>query len=93
MPWSVVEVYEDNGDVLTHIVPTVTIDGFKTKKQAEDFLKRVEASGPPGHPACLTDENENIIATFFGHRLKPDCPCGPKINESDPGLYMHKALN
>jgi hypothetical protein len=93
MPWSVVEVYEDGGDVITHIIPTVTIDGFKTKKEATAFLAKCEASGPPGHPACLTDENDNIIATFFGHSLTRDCACGAYPKESDPGMYIHKALN
>lgn len=89
MPWGVVEAPDTDGDVLVHILPVVEVDGFETKQEAEEFLERVIAAGSP----CLTDEEDNITATYFGHTLSKKCVCSPKPKESDPGCYIHKAAN
>lgn len=89
MPWAVVEATDDEtGELLTHVVPIVEHDGFKTKEEAEVFLKRVVDAGLP----CLTDEDDTITATYFGHTLSASCPCEPKQSESDPGLYTHNQV-
>ncbi len=89
MSWAVVEAPDTDGDVLVHILPVVEIDGFKTKREAEAFLKKVCDAGEP----CLTDDEGNITATYFGHTLSKKCPCAPQPKESDPGCYIHKAAN
>ena len=89
MPWAVIEAPDTDGDVLVHIMPVVEVGGFGTREEAEDFLARVESCGAP----CLTDENDTITATYFGHRLSKECPCNPQPKESDPGCYIHKQAN
>lgn len=89
MLWSLVEAKEDDGEVTTHIVPTVKIDGFDTGQEAIDFGNKCTAAGYP----VLTDENGAIRATYFGHTLSKDCVCNPKVSETDPGLYTHRAAN
>lgn len=79
--WSLIE--DENR--LTHIVPTVEVQPFDTETQAWDFLNKMEALGNP----VVTDEEDNVIATYIGHTLSPACPCGPTQKESDPALYTH----
>lgn len=91
MPWTVIEHEdEETGELLTHVMPVVQEGSdFKTKEEAEAFIQRVVAAGNP----CLTDEEDSIVATYFGHTLSASCPCNPKPRESDSFLYVHNAAN
>ena len=45
--WAVVEAQDENGsgEMLTHILPVVKVDGFETEKEAWDLLDRVGEGG------------------------------------------------
>ncbi len=87
--WALIEAEDTNtGNLLTHIVPVVPFDGFETKAEADEFLEKLDAAGSP----CITNENDEVTATYFGHTLTSDCQCGAKPMESDPGCYCHKEL-
>ena len=89
--WAVVEAPDENGsgEVYTHILPIVPIDGWETKKECEDFLDRM---GKLGNPVII-DNNEIVIGTYIGHKLSKDCPCGPTPKESDAYLLVHHQAN
>lgn len=86
--WSPIEEH-DEFDVVkaVHIMPVVMTDGFKTEQEAWDFLEKVEATGCP----CLTDEDDNIICTYFGHIVSSNCPCSPELHSESllPTYYHH----
>ena len=86
MPWAAIENQEESGELITHIMPVVEVDGFDTQQEAIDFLEKVEAAGGP----CVTDGEGNITATYFGHRLSLNCPCKPQQHSVDPGMYIHR---
>jgi len=85
MPWAAIENQEENGELITHIMPVVEVKKFKTKKECEAFCKKVEDAGLP----CINDERGYITATYFGHRLSLNCPCKPQQHSVDPGMYIH----
>ena len=89
MKWGVVSTQDTDGNMLTHILPIVPVDGFSTELEARLFRLKCLASGSP----VLTDENDIIIATFFGHTLSKSCICGPSPKESDHGCWIHRAAN
>lgn len=88
LQWSPIEEFDD-ADVAkaVHIMPIVMTEGFSTRKEAEDFLDAVERAGTP----CLTDEEGTIIATYFGHIVKPDCSCSPELKRDAVfPTYVHR---
>ncbi|MDE2103574.1 MAG: hypothetical protein KGL39_40415 [Patescibacteria group bacterium] len=92
--WAIVQAPDpETGEVWDHIMPVVHVDGFATAKEAWEFLQRVEAAGPPGEPPCLTDDDDHIIATFFGHTLRASCPCQPTVGGIDGGILTHHQAN
>jgi hypothetical protein len=96
MPWAVVETQdEDTGEMLTHILPVVKISGFNTEQEAIDFREKCIAAGggDEGKAPVLTDKEDNVTATFFGHVLKAACVCGPQRHENDPWVYTHREAN
>jgi len=91
MPWAIVEAEDEasNGDWLTHILPVVEHTGSDSREEEEAFLERLVSAGCP----CLTDDDDCVTSTYFGHTLSASCPCGPKARESDPGCYIHNQVN
>ena len=92
MKWALIESPDElagTGEVLTHILPMVEVSGFKTEREAWDFLDRMEQLGNP----VITDDEDNVIGTYVGHRLSRRCPCSPTPKESDPGLLVHHQAN
>ena len=89
--WALIEAPDENdsGEVFTHILPISPVDGWKTKKEAEDFLAHMEKLGNP----VITDDDNTVIGTYIGHKLSKDCPCGPTPRESDAYLLVHHQAN
>jgi hypothetical protein len=85
--WGLVEAPDENHDVLSHILPITPILPFKTHRAAQAFLDRMESLGDP----VITDEDNNVVATFTGHTLSPSCLCGPTPRDS--GLLVHNQPN
>ena len=79
--WALIE----SEDRIVHIVPITLVQGFGTERQAWDFLVRMDALGNP----VLTDDEDNVTATYIGHTLTSDCSCCPTPGESDPGVLTH----
>lgn len=78
LQWSPVEEFDEfDVPIAVHIMPVVVNEGFPTKQKALDFLDAVEAADFP----CLTDEDGNIIATYFGHTVNAECHCWPDSKE------------
>lgn len=86
MPWSVIESHDDDGEIRTHILPVVEVEGFDTEQEAWEFLDAVEKAGDP----CVTDEDGTITRTYFGHELTPQCACAPRRED---GLFIHRLAN
>lgn len=92
--WALVEAPDpDTGEIWDHIVPIVEAPSFPSAEAAMEFLDRVEQAGPPGDPPCLTDSDDFIVATYFGHTLRKDCPCSPRVGGLDDGLLIHRQAN
>ncbi len=90
MPWAVIAVHdEDTGDCETHIVPVSEVKPFLSEQEALAFLEKMDAIGSP----VVTDEEDNVTATYRGHTLTDDCSCNPKRDPDDPALRIHNAAN
>jgi hypothetical protein len=89
--WAVIEAPDENGsgEVYTHIMPIALVDGFKTKKEAQNFLEKVDKAGYP----VITDDDGRITGTFFGHRLSKDCPCCPTPKVENVHMLVHHLPN
>jgi hypothetical protein len=96
--WALVEAPDTAGDgnggpgeVLAHILPVVEVSGFRTAREAGEFRARCMTADDP--PPVLTDDEDRVTATFFGHRLSRGCVCCPTPKESDAGLLVHHLAN
>jgi hypothetical protein len=90
MPWCIVEMTSvETGDLHTHILPCAKVEPFATEEEALAFLVKCENAGDP----VLTDANDNVTETYFGHTLSPKCVCDPKQSAIDSRLYIHRAAN
>lgn len=88
--WSAILELDDAGvEKALHIMPVVLMDGFKTKREAEKFLDTVEKSGFP----CVTNEEGNVTATYFGHTAHANCNCFPELKrDSLIPTYVHRMI-
>jgi len=86
--WSPVEERDEFEVVIAvHIMPVIMTEGFNTEQEAWDFLEKVENAGCP----CLTDKDDNIVCTYFGHTVTADCPCSPRLqSETLLPTYYHQ---
>lgn len=90
MPWCIVEMTNlDTGEVDTHILPCAKVEPFATEEEALAFLVKCDDAGDP----VLTDEDDNITETYFGHTLSAKCVCDPKQAPAPSTLYIHRAAN
>jgi hypothetical protein len=88
--WTPIEEFDETGEPrAVHIMPVVMTESFATEKEAWDFLKTVEDAGFP----CLADEDGNVVCTYFGHVVRPDCSCQPDLKrDSLTPAYFHRAI-
>lgn len=89
--WALIEAPDENksDEIFTHIMPIVVVDGFKTAKEAYEFRLKCIAAGSP----VITDDDDMVTGTYFGHTLSKDCPCAPTPRESDASLLTHHQAN
>ena len=80
---------DDVGEFHGHIVPVTMVDGFKTEDEAWRFLERCEAAGNP----VVTNDDDEIEATYFGHTLEPKCLCHPELKDGLAPYFLHHLPN
>jgi hypothetical protein len=75
LKWSPIEE-RDEFEVVkaVHVMPVVMTENiFATEQEAQAFVKSLKEENFP----CLTDDDNNVVATYFGHTVNVDCPCCP----------------
>ena len=87
--WAVIENVDNDGNETVHVMPVKPLADFATKEECESFRQRFEAAGCPG----ITDDRDQVVATYFGHVLSSKCVCNPKPNPNRDNLYIHRNAN
>jgi hypothetical protein len=73
--WGVTE--DDIGR--THVLPIFPCSGFKTKREAQAFAKRLnDDEDAISYTDDAEDDSGLIRAVSFGHQLSVNCPCKPE---------------
>lgn len=94
--WSPIELRDDDGNPTScHVVPVTRAPLFNTAKEAYEYGQYIESIGSP---AIMADDPEypgdEMMLTFIGHTLSPDCSCFPSSREASNGIpmYLHNLV-
>lgn len=87
MPWTNIEQRDDSSEVIAvHVMPVTEVKGFDTEQECSAFIDRMATEDFP----CLTNEDDEVFAVYFGHSLASDCVCMPTVkNDSHVPVFVH----